>query len=345
VVDFLRSGDDIYAAGIVALLQSADGGQTWQKVEGLPPTVTDLLLDPVDPARWLAGTPAGVYRSTDGGRNWQPVSPPWTVWDMAYGPGGRLFVGRTAGLAWTDDTGAATINWQESDGLNDVLFFNVTPHPARPQLVAGGTWGNNLGLSRDGGQTIDPIHNGLETLSVLSLSWHATPGQLTIGTIEGLYRSDDAGDSWFKLPGPLQQQTVYALLQTGDGTLWAGAADGLWFSPDYGASWQQTPAIQGVTVMRLGQLTAGGQSWLWAGTEGAGLWLSGDNGTSWQLAGLSDLSIYNLFSHPTEPDLLVAATNEESFPLCCLIRVCQCKDTADQNRGGGINWKRGQMRV
>lgn len=95
----------------------------------------------------------------------------------------------------------------------------MAPHPEEEGVLWAGTWGNNVAVSSDGGATVAPLHNGLETLSALDVLWHPTPGQATIATIEGLYRTDDGGASWFKLPGPLMQQTVHSLLQTDDGVL------------------------------------------------------------------------------------------------------------------------------
>ena len=306
----LQLEGDLYAAGIVTLLQSTAGDQQWAKVEGLPATVSDLLIDPTAPERWLAATPAGVYRSRDSGQSWQAVSPPWTVWDMAFGPTGRLFVARNQGVAWADDLGREVIDWQETDGLEDVLLFNVDPHPTDPAVLLAGTWGNDLGMTNDGGQTMRSIRNGLETLSVLDVLWHPAEGQLTIGTIEGLYRTDNFGEDWFKLPGALKNQTIYSLHQTADSAIWAGAANGLWVSRDYGVTWQQVNDLPAATVLRLGQIMFQGQMWLWAGTETEGVWLSDDQGESWQFGGLSGYSIYNLLPHPQQPERLLAATEQ-----------------------------------
>jgi photosystem II stability/assembly factor-like uncharacterized protein len=186
-------------------------------------------------------------------------------------------------------------------------------HPG-PCGVWAGTWGNDIGLSEDGGQTIESLGNGLETLSVLDLLWHPTPGQVTAATIEGLYRTDDGGESWFKLPGPLSRQTVYHLRQTDDGTILAAAADGLWASADYGVTWDRIESVPVATVLRLGQLAwPDGQVWLWAGTEADGLWLSADNGRTWSFGGLPGYSVYNLLLDPQRLDRLVAATDRGIF--------------------------------
>lgn len=295
--------------------------EPWRIVPDLPATVSDLLIHPNDPSLWVAATPAGIYRSRDGGASWHAISPPWPVWDLAFGPTGRLFAARTDGVARSDDPSAPVPAWREAEGMESVLFFNVTPDPQDAERVWAGSWGNNVGVSGDGGTTLAPLHNGLETLSVLDVLRHPTPGQYTLVTIEGLYRSDDDGESWFKLPGALENQTVYDLLHAADGTIWAGAADGLWFSRDYGVTWRRVESVPAATVIRLGEWTdADGVDWLWAGTEGAGLWLlrmdesaaDADRAMEWQFGGLAGRSVYNILldeASPAPPHL-VAATDD-----------------------------------
>ncbi|MCB9106737.1 MAG: hypothetical protein H6633_21205 [Anaerolineales bacterium] len=334
--ELVQMDDTLYAAGDLGLFYSRDGGHTWRKVDGLPATITDLMIDPDDPAIRIAATPAGLYRSRDAGRTWEPVSPPWTVWDLALGPQGRLFAGRSNGLVWSDDLSAATIVWHAAEDMEKVYFLSVNPHPVETDVVWTGTWGNNIGVSSDGGRHLAPLHNGLETLSGLDLIWHPTPGQVTLATFEGLYRTDDGGQSWFKLPGPLAHQTVYSLLQTDDGAIWAGAADGLWRSPDYGVTWARIESLPPAALIHLGRLAVPPPSpplrppfvfqpteakvylpheWLWAGTEGAGLWLSQDNGDTWQFAGLPRRTVYTVMFDPLRPDRLVAATDRGIFAV------------------------------
>lgn len=280
---------------------------SWQAAQGLPAAVTALLVDPADASLWIAGTPAGIFRSHDAGASWQAISPPWVVWDMAYGAEGRLYVATTGGVLSTDAGQQDPVTWRRTEGLEGVTFFTVSPDPTDADRFWAGTWGNDIGVSNDGGRTIARLGAGLETLSILTILRHPTPGQFTVGTIEGLFRSDDGGASWFKLPGALMRQTVYALLQGNDGVLWAGAADGLWRSDDYGVTWRRIDALADVTVIRLGRIALPAGELLWAGSEDAGLWWSQDDGASWHWGGLPGRSVYALTAVGEQ---VIAATDE-----------------------------------
>ena len=315
VMDLAAWGNGWVAGTSAGLLSSVDGTH-WRTIGGLPPVTTDLIIDPAQPARWLAATPAGVWRSDDSGASWTAISPPWVVNDLAFDGDGRLYAATIFGIQWTDDVTVGAPLWQTGAGMDRVFFFGVAPAPGEAGDVWAGSWGNNVGRSDDRGATFAPIHNGLETLSVLDVLWHNTPGQATIATIEGLYRTDDGGASWFKLPGPLMGQTVHALMQGVDGVIWAGAADGLWRSDDYGVTWQRATGVGAHTVISLGNVEFEGASILWVGTEYSGLWISQDNGVNWTWAGPAERSVYGVIA----AENLSVATDQgilslQSFPV------------------------------
>ena len=280
----------------------------WLASSGLETAVTDIVVLDGEREIWLASTPAGVFRSADHGMHWEAVSPPWIVWSLAVGEDQRVFAARSSGVAWTDSPLDQFGRWTNSQGLEGVTFFAVRPDVGEDGQVWTGTWGNDIGISFDRGATITSLNNGLETLSVLDIWAHAVEGQFTVGTIEGLYRSDDGGQNWFKLPGPLQRQTVYAVHQAADGRLMAGASNGLWTSEDCGANWTRAEGMPVATVLWLGSQDRGGDDeQLWAGTEQLGLWVSHDLGGTWEYAGLDGLTVFSV-AFP-EADRALAATS------------------------------------
>ena len=83
--------------------RSSDGGQTWnatQHLSGVP--VRALAIDPSASSRIYAATGAGVFRSTDGARDWAPLNgglPSLEVFSVAIDRTGTLLrAATTAGL-------------------------------------------------------------------------------------------------------------------------------------------------------------------------------------------------------------------------------------------------------
>src|SRR6266853_263004 len=71
----------VFAGGDTGLFVSHDGGAKWERLtanggaDGALPTIWSLTIDPVDPDILFAGTrPARVYRSRDGGRQWEKLA-------------------------------------------------------------------------------------------------------------------------------------------------------------------------------------------------------------------------------------------------------------------------------
>jgi photosystem II stability/assembly factor-like uncharacterized protein len=187
----LSVGDGIY--------RSADGGKTWAHLglrEGQQ--IPELAVDPKDPNRLFAavlGRPyganpeRGIYRSLDGGKTWQQV------------------------LYKDADTGGSA----------------VAIDPSRPNVVYAALWQDRLGpwedrnqfqgtggglfKSTDGGNTWKKLTQGLpEDTTQVNLSIAASrPDRIyvVVGTNEpgayssaaglGVFRSDDAGESWTRI--------------------------------------------------------------------------------------------------------------------------------------------------
>ena len=69
-----RSGGRVIGAlfGEAQVLVSYDEGANWQG-RAAPAVLTDLAVDPDDPARWVATAEDGVFVSRDEGGTWRPV--------------------------------------------------------------------------------------------------------------------------------------------------------------------------------------------------------------------------------------------------------------------------------
>lgn len=178
----LSVGDGIY--------QSIDGGKTWTHL-GLRDgqQIARILVDPKDPNRLFAavlGHPygpneeRGVFLSTDGAKTWSKVlykDPDTGAMDLAFDPTNSQTV-------YADLWSARQTPWEGSS-------------------VEGTTSG--LFKSTDGGRTWHPLTQGLPTNAqgLGRIGFTVAPSDPTrlyanvdAGPLTGVYRSDDAGESW-----------------------------------------------------------------------------------------------------------------------------------------------------
>jgi photosystem II stability/assembly factor-like uncharacterized protein len=182
----LAVGDGIY--------KSTDAGQTWTHL-GLQDAqqITAIVVDPKNPDRIFVAaeghpygpnTERGVFRSLDGGKSFEKV------------------------LYKDENTGAADIVLDPSNP--EVLFAALWAARVAPWEVRSGESftipGSGLFKSVDGGSTWKPITLGLPTaddgLARIGIAIAPSNPQRVYLNVEtrndkaGIYRSDDAGESW-----------------------------------------------------------------------------------------------------------------------------------------------------
>ena len=172
-------GDGVY--------KSMDAGKTWvhlgleksRQIAGIEvhPQNPDLLYIAVQGAVGGASEDRGVFRSKDGGANWEKV----------------LYI--------DENTGAADISMDENNPR--ILYAATWEHRRYPWLVESGGPGSGIYKSTDGGDTWKRLKKGLPAeMGKVAVDVSAANSNVVYANIEaagekgGVYRSNDGGDSW-----------------------------------------------------------------------------------------------------------------------------------------------------
>ena len=265
---------------------SEDGGETWADASdgytGLK-VAGDVRVAPDDPNLVFAN----AFRSTDGGQTWVgidahpgdsfafyplPDSSGYGV--IATSTNAQIFHSTDRGATWQagsvvnlmDEVAAGRL---EGDLLASISLVLAPSDPSRGYVgftVAGCDTGTAQHCetpvfyrSDDTGYIWDAVEAPFNT--VLSIAVHPNnPDRLLVGTVNGLYRSDDGARSWQETPGitvdfsqlndpdlqySIKQASVQHILfdPFDSKMLYAAVAPGaVWRSMDGGQTWQQTAA-------------------------------------------------------------------------------------------------------
>ncbi len=179
-------GDGVY--------RSNDAGKTWIKL-GLEKTqhISRIIIHPTNPdvvyvaaqgALFAPNPERGVYRSMDGGKNWEKI----------------LYV--------DEGTGAVELSMDANNPL--VLYAAMWEHQRKPNKVISGGPGSGLYKSTDGGDTWKEMTKGLpEEKGKMAVAVSPSNSEKVYALIEsdsdldkgGLFVSNNGGDSWQMVSG------------------------------------------------------------------------------------------------------------------------------------------------
>ncbi|MEK6598592.1 MAG: glycosyl hydrolase, partial [Gemmatimonadota bacterium] len=233
---------------------------------------------------WMGTTGGGVFKSTDGGENWSPVSDKHfggtigaiavapTNPDVVYVGGGEFPIrGNTShgdGVYKTTDAGRT---WRYIGLVETRHISKIRIHPNNPDVVY---------------------------LAALGKVWGPSPER-------GIFKSSDGGESWRKVlfrndstgaidlsMDPNDPNVLYAALWQAGRTPWmlnsGGAGGGIFKSTDGGETWREITRNPGLPKGILGNIGISaspvqrGRVWAQIEAEDGGVFLSDDGGASWE---------------------------------------------------------------
>lgn len=172
-------GDGVY--------RSTDAGKSWKHI-GLDYTrhISDVIIHPTNPdiifisaqgAQYGSSQDRGIYRSTDGGENWEKV----------------LYVNGA--------TGASSLSMDMKNPT--ILYAAMWQHRRYPWIMESGGKDSGLYKSTDGGSTWNKMKEGLpKEFGKAGISVSRANNEIVFAVIEaegtkgGVYKSMDAGKKW-----------------------------------------------------------------------------------------------------------------------------------------------------
>lgn len=308
-----RNPNILYIATNDYIYKSRDEGGTWEKISGgmSHSRVISIAIDPVSPATVYAGTKGdAVYKSYDGGHRWVPlknglddVTITSVVNQLIFDPGNanRLFAATTMGVFESVDGGET---WKKRMvGMKEVLMVvTLAIDPARPNILYAGTSGG-VYKSVDQARSWAKANQGLISPEVLSTSRALMVNMILIdpnrtdtlyaGTLNGLYRSLDAGRSWARIGQAIPDQMMMAMAMEAspDAVLYVVGRQGLYKSMDAGATWKgMNEGLASLNIRSLA-VSPSDPHTLYLGSNTAGLYRSRNGGGRWESVRLNVLKL------------------------------------------------------
>jgi photosystem II stability/assembly factor-like uncharacterized protein len=357
ILDATYAGSTLYAVyDSQGIFKSTDNGATWSTVNtGLPQLhVSSIAADPTHPQvlycsifsgqRTGTDMPGGIYKTTNGGGNWQAITNGLATYTYTGGPGYDVVAVSPSNpnILYTDDTGNGETGTYKS--TNGGASWVSLPPPSNFYVEMGdhtiaidprdsnhvfeggmqcidrttdGTHFSDIGTVASGSGWKGTGNAGLWTLGINFNPYN--PSQVILSAHDGGYQlqSTDGMKSWNTLIGPSFSNDVWGGTQatfSQSGTIYAtvgqfggGGTPGILKSTDKGVTWHfvTNPSPPGSEPDYIYCQPSNANS-VWV-DDGHHVYHSTNGGSSWTQVTATDDGYGRLAADPTAPSTLYVA--------------------------------------
>lgn len=241
-------GKYIYSEGGVGLHRSADDGLTWETLNADPFAggmrgEYELII--VSDSVMFAGNIQKMYRSDNGGKNWQRIFEGWDYFsELEQGPSGGI-----------------------------QLKARKSGSPAQGYLASV----KRLRLDPNGSVEEIPIDRPLAMNGLIFVLRSGTMLSAFTMHASGIRRSEDGGASWKETS--VHRDGCFDFCQRPDGSVFAAMHGGILRSTDDGRTWEDCSSD--ISPRSINHLFKDANDKIYAGTERGGLYMADDPTTSW----------------------------------------------------------------
>ncbi len=303
-------------------------------------TILSVAVQPNNPMSVLAATPAGIFRSTDGGTTWSEPGgglPTQSVIDLAYSPfDSQLVLGAGQQRIFQSSNGGQS--WTSSNiGTANILRVVFDPGDAnRVYFVSN----SGIVYRNPTGGALSPVNGfGQTSATALAVDPASSDRLLAVSETLGVLRSENRGVSWVNASAglPIGFTYVLAAISSEPGRFLAGFnGTGVFATEDKGTSWSlSSNGLTAATVRALAVSPVDSQT-IWAALDSGGLFKSVDGGLNWSESrqGYSHFGEVTLAVDPQNPSNLYAGSVDP-------------RDSAagrfSRSQDGGATWTLGSL--
>ena len=314
------------------MFSSEDAGRTWSRLARLGGddyVLDHISIDHQNPKRiyvsaWSVSSQqiGEVFRSKDGGRNWEtlPAMHGKSIRAMAmYHADSRILVaGALDGVYRSKDGGDS---WERLSPANSSEIKNIESiavDPKDPNTVYAGTW-HLAWKTTDAGANWQHINKGMiDDSDVFSVIVdHENPAIVFASACSGIYKSETGGNLFSKIQGiPFSARRTRVLKQdpTNESIVYAGTTEGLWKTTDLGKVWKRVSSPEVVVNDVLVDPRDSNRVLL--ATDRSGVMASSDGASSWSTSNKGYAHRYVsaiLADSKDENTLYVAVVNDREY--------------------------------